>query len=164
MAAVARPAETLRSLYEAFAARDGEAMARCYTPDATFEDPVFRVSGQDVGDMWRMLTGRGEDLRISYEVVGDDRVSWTADYTFGGNPVHNVIQSTFTFAPDGRIATQIDRFSFPGGPARPWGGRASCWAGSGSSRRRCRRAWPRRSPDGSSGSARRRDVSAGPRF
>jgi hypothetical protein len=124
MAPVAAPAETLRTLYQAFAARDGEAMAACYAPDATFEDPVFRVSGQDVGDMWRMLTSRGEDLRISYEIVGDDRVNWTADYTFGGNPVHNVIESTFTFAPDGRIATQVDRFSFP-----RWAGQALGWKG-----------------------------------
>jgi hypothetical protein len=121
---VPEPTETLRSLYGAFAERDGEAMAACYAPDATFEDPVFRLSGKDVGDMWRMLTSRGEDLRITYDVVGDDRVSWTADYTFGGNPVHNVIQSSFTFTPEGRIATQVDRFDFP-----RWAGQALGWKG-----------------------------------
>jgi hypothetical protein len=88
MARMAEPAQTLHDLYEAFSARDGEAMARCYTPDATFEDPVFRLSGRDVGDMWRMLTSRGEgSLRIAYDVKGgEDRVAWTADYIFEGHP------------------------------------------------------------------------------
>ena len=122
---VTTTSDTLRSLYDAFSARDGEAMAGCYTPDATFEDPVFRLSGPDIGDMWRMLTGRGEGaLHIVYEVVGDDRVEWTADYTFGGRPVHNVISSSFTFAPDGRVATQRDRFDFP-----RWAAQALGWKG-----------------------------------
>jgi len=111
--------ETLRSLYEAFAARDGEGMAACYAPDATFEDPVFTLSGTDVGDMWRMLTGRSADLRVEYRIVGEDGAEWTALYTFNGHPVRNEIRSSFTFAPDGRIATQRDRFDF----AR-WAGQA----------------------------------------
>jgi hypothetical protein len=120
------PWEKLRTLYEAFAARDGDAMAACYSPHATFEDPVFRLSGGDVGDMWRMLTTRGEGspLQLVYEIKGDDRVDWKADYMFGGNPVHNEISSTFTFDPDGRIATQVDRFDFP-----KWAGQALGWKG-----------------------------------
>ena len=118
-------AKTLHSLYDSLAAGDGEAMATCYAPDATFEDPVFSVSGRDVGDMWRMLTSRGEgELRIAYKVFGDDRVKWTADYVFGGHPVHNVISSRFTFAPDGRIATQVDRFDFA-----KWAAQALGWKG-----------------------------------
>jgi SnoaL-like domain len=117
--------ETLRQLYEAFAARDGDTMAGCYAPAATFEDPVFRLSGGDIGDMWRMLTSRGEGtLQLRYEVKGPNRVDWTADYTFGANPVHNEISSTFTFAADGRIATQVDRFDFP-----TWAGQALGWKG-----------------------------------
>ncbi|HEX9823695.1 MAG TPA: nuclear transport factor 2 family protein [Actinomycetota bacterium] len=107
------PAETLRLLYEGFAARDGEAMAACYAPDATFEDPVFRLTGSDVGDMWRMLTERGKDLRVAYTVVDDANVEWTADYTFEGSPVHNEIRSEFELDDDGRIAKQVDTFSFP---------------------------------------------------
>jgi hypothetical protein len=48
-------AETQASLtrfYEAFARRDGEAMAALYAKDATFEDPVFRLTGSDIGKMW----------------------------------------------------------------------------------------------------------------
>jgi hypothetical protein len=113
------PAETLRALYDAAVRRDGEAMAQCYAPDAIFQDEVFRLAGRNVGDMWRMLMGRSTDLRVSYEVLGEDRATWTADYTFEGNPVHNEISSSFTFAPDGKIATQVDRFSFP-----KWAGQA----------------------------------------
>lgn len=118
------PTQTLRSLYDAFAARDGEAMAARYAPEATFEDPVFRVTGKDVGDMWRMLTERGRDLRISYRIVDDAHAEWTADYTFEGNPVHNEIRSAFEFAPDGRIAKQVDTFDFP-----TWAGQALGWKG-----------------------------------
>jgi hypothetical protein len=121
---VPTPAETLRSLYEAFAAGNGEAMAACYAPDATFEDPVFRVAGKDVGDMWRMLTERGRDLRISYHIVDDAHAAWTADYTFEGHPVHNEIRSAFELAPDGRIAKQVDTFDFP-----RWASQALGWKG-----------------------------------
>ena len=113
------PEEILRTLYDAAARHDGEAMAECYAPDATFQDEVFRLAGRDVGDMWRMLMGRGGDLRLSYEVLEEDRVDWKADYTFEGNPVHNEISSSFTFTPEGKIAAQVDRFSFP-----KWAGQA----------------------------------------
>ncbi len=113
--------ETLRSLYEAAVARDGEAMARCYAPDATFEDEVFRLQGRDVGDMWRMLMGQSTDLRVTYEMVNENSARWTADYTFEGRPVHNEIASTFTFASDGRIQTQRDRFDFAAWAAQALG-------------------------------------------
>jgi hypothetical protein len=109
----------MRRLYDAAIARDGEAMAGCYAPDATFQDEVFTLAGHDVGDMWRMVMGRSADLRVSYEIVDESSARWIADYTFEGRPVHNEITSTFTFAPDGRIQTQRDRFDF----AR-WAGQA----------------------------------------
>jgi hypothetical protein len=111
--------ETLRSLYEAASVRDGEAMARCYAADATFEDEVFRLAGQDVGDMWRMLMGRSTDLRVTYEIVDESSARWIADYTFEGRPVHNEIESSFTFAPSGLIQSQRDRFDFA-----KWAGQA----------------------------------------
>ena len=116
--------ETLRRFYEAFAARDGETMAAQYAPDATFEDPVFSLSGRDVGDMWRMLTERGKDLQIEYRIIDEAHVEWAADYTFDGNPVHNEIRSSFEFAPDGRIAKQADSFDFP-----RWARQALGWKG-----------------------------------
>ena len=51
--------ETIARLYAAFAARTGAAMTACYAPGAHFRDPAFGdLSGDDVGAMWRMLTGR----------------------------------------------------------------------------------------------------------
>ena len=110
-------AELIERFYAAFARRDGDAMAACYAPDARFSDPVFgELRGSEPGDMWRMLTGRAEDLEVrlvSHEA--DDatgRANWVADYTFRtGRRVHNDIQATFRFR-DGLIAEHDDRFSF----------------------------------------------------
>jgi ketosteroid isomerase-like protein len=110
---------TLRRFYDAFAARDAETMAACYAPDATFRDPVFDLSGGDVGDMWRMLLDRGGDLQLDYRIVDDTHAEWVARYSFGGRPVRNEIRSSFTFAEDGRIATEVDDFDFP-----RWAGQA----------------------------------------
>ena len=57
-------ASVIRELYEALDRHDGEAMARLYAPDGRFKDPAFgELSGAEAGDMWRMLTGRAEDLK-----------------------------------------------------------------------------------------------------
>ena len=108
--------EVVSRLYQAFAARDHEAMARCYTPDAQFSDPVFTdLRGTQVAAMWRMLCQRATDLRIVHRDVsagGDNGAAhWEAWYTYSatGRPVHNVIEATFTFR-DGLIATHHDHF------------------------------------------------------
>lgn len=116
-------AETIRRLYEAFAAHDGDAMAACYAPDARFDDPVFALRGGDVGDMWRMLTERGS-ARITFEIEGDARARWTAEYDFDGRPVRNQIESAFAFDGNGRILRQVDTFAF----AR-WARQALGWKG-----------------------------------
>lgn len=99
-------------------------MAACYAPDARFRDPVFRLSGGDVGDMWRMLTERGEDLRVDYRIVDDAHAEWTAYYTFDGHPVRNEIRSAFEFDAEGRILRQVDSFDFP-----KWARQALGWKG-----------------------------------
>ena len=108
--------EVVSRLYQAFAARDHEAMARCYTPDAQFSDPVFTdLRGTQVAAMWRMLCQRATDLRIVHRDVsagGDSGAAhWEAWYSYSatGRPVHNVIEATFTFR-DGLIATHRDHF------------------------------------------------------
>jgi len=107
----------VESLYDALARRDGAAMAACYAPDATFDDPVFSLRGAEVGAMWSMLCARGRDLAVSWrDVTADDAcgsAAWEARYTFAatGRAVHNCIASAFTFV-DGRIATQRDAFDF----------------------------------------------------
>ena len=111
-----RHAEVIRAFYAAFQRRDHAAMGACYTPDATFSDPVFPdLRGPQVAAMWRMLCERGTDLRVTFgeveatEAGGSAR--WEAWYTFGatGRPVHNIIRAEFTFR-DGRIARHRDDF------------------------------------------------------
>jgi ketosteroid isomerase-like protein len=108
----------IERFYSAFDQRDGAAMAACYTPDATFSDPVFPdLRGSEPGDMWRMLTSRATDLRVElHEHEADDErgsAHWIAHYTFAqtGRPVVNDIRASFRFR-DGLIAEHQDRFDF----------------------------------------------------
>ena len=110
---------TIDRFYTAFAARDGRAMGECYAPDATFTDPVFgTLDAADAGAMWRMLTGRAEDLRVEVpeKHAEDSRGSarWIARYTFTqtGRPVVNDVRARFRFADGGLIAEHVDEFSF----------------------------------------------------
>lgn len=107
----------IERFYTAFARRDGTEMAACYTSDAHFRDPVFDLSGEHVGAMWRMLCERGEALHI--EASGIDvnadvgSAHWQARYTFSntGRHVHNLITAHFRFR-EGRIAEHVDSFNF----------------------------------------------------
>src|SRR5215207_2269126 len=91
-------AEQIERFYAAFDRRDGDAMAALYAPDGHFRDPVFGdLTGEEAGAMWRMLTGRAEDLRV--ELVEHDARSaqWIARYTFTqtGRHVVNDVRATF---------------------------------------------------------------------
>lgn len=108
----------LDRFYAAFARLDGDAMAGCYAPDATFSDPVFvGLRGEQPGGMWRMLTSRAKDLSVNVVSRDADDVAgtahWVAHYTFAqtGRPVVNDVLSRFTFA-DGMINSQVDEFDF----------------------------------------------------
>jgi ketosteroid isomerase-like protein len=108
----------IREFYAAFAARDAEAMARCYHRDVFFSDPVFpRLRGREASDMWRMLLSRATDLQVTLdEAAGDAEggtAHWTARYTFTrtGRPVVNRVRAMFAFR-DGLIVRHYDSFSF----------------------------------------------------
>jgi len=110
----------IRTLYDSLDRHDGEAMAACYAPTAQFRDPAFgELSGAEAGDMWRMLTGRAEDLSV--ELADHDAndetgtAHWIAHYTFTdtGRPVVNDVRARFRFA-DGLIVEHVDEFSFFG--------------------------------------------------
>lgn len=106
-------ADLIRGFYTSFQSLDGDAMASCYAPDATFSDPVFtELRGDDVGDMWRMLCSSARDFSLTFDSVTDDSAHWIADYTFSstGRPVVNDIQAHFVIA-DGRIQHHRDSFS-----------------------------------------------------
>ena len=115
---MSEPAQLIDTFYEAFARRDGPAMADCYHADAEFSDPVFvGLEGPEVGGMWKMLCERAKDLKIEHSGVWaeDERggARWEAWYTFSatGRSVHNRIEATFTFR-DGKILRHQDDFSF----------------------------------------------------
>ncbi len=109
--------ETIKRFYGAFGQCNGAAMTACYADGAHFRDPAFGdLHGDDVGAMWRMLTGRATDLKIElHEHEADAETGsahWIARYTFStGRPVVNDIQAKFRFA-DGLIVDHIDDFDF----------------------------------------------------
>jgi ketosteroid isomerase-like protein len=108
----------IERFYGALGAKDGAAMAACYGPDATFEDPAFgQLDAQQAGAMWRMLAARAADLTVDVSEVKADgdtgSARWIAHYTFTqtGRPVVNDIRASFRFA-DGLIAEHRDRFDW----------------------------------------------------
>jgi ketosteroid isomerase-like protein len=117
--------ETIERLYAAFAARNGSAMTACYAPGAHFRDPAFGdLEGDDIGAMWRMLTGRARDLEITLREHDADETTgsahWIARYTFStGRRVENDIQARFRFDEAGLITDHVDDFDF-----RKWASQA----------------------------------------
>jgi ketosteroid isomerase-like protein len=110
--------ELLQQFYAAFADKNGEAMASCYAPQATFTDPVFvGLKDGEPGAMWRMLTSRSKDLVVELVSCEADESSgsahWIATYTFAqtGRRVVNDVRSSFRFA-GGQIVEQRDDFDF----------------------------------------------------
>jgi ketosteroid isomerase-like protein len=110
--------ELIQHFYSAFNEHDGAAMAAAYAPDAHFWDPVFQdLTGAQAGAMWRMLTGRAEDLTVEladHSSNGDTgSAHWIAHYTFTqtGRKVVNDIHASFRFA-DGLIVDHRDEFDF----------------------------------------------------
>jgi ketosteroid isomerase-like protein len=110
--------ELIQRFYAAFDRADGDGMAACYTPDATFSDPVFPdLHGQEVGAMWRMLAGRSTDLEVElreHSAEGDTgSARWIATYTFtrSDRKVVNDVQASFRFR-NGLIAEHHDEFDF----------------------------------------------------
>jgi ketosteroid isomerase-like protein len=109
--------ELIERFYTAFGRCDGVAMTACYAPNAHFRDPAFGdLEGEEVGAMWRMLTGRASDLKIELHEHEADEDSgsahWIARYTFStGRSVVNDIQAKFRFV-DGLIVDHVDDFDF----------------------------------------------------
>ncbi len=109
---------TIERFYAAFGECNGAAMTACYAPGAHFRDPAFGdLEGEEIGAMWRMLTGRATDLKIELHEHEANEESgsahWIARYTFStGRSVVNDIQASFRFAADGKIADHVDDFDF----------------------------------------------------
>lgn len=124
LSAVHPNAELLTRFYTAFANKQPATMRASYAPNADFSDEVFPgLKGEEIGDMWEMLSQRAQNFRLEFrDVTADDTkgsAHWEAWYLFGGKrQVHNIIDATFTFR-DGKIATHVDRFDF-----HRWSGQA----------------------------------------
>jgi ketosteroid isomerase-like protein len=108
----------LQQFYRAFQNRDAPGMAACYAPDARFSDPVFPdLAGQEVADMWQMLTTNARDFELEFgEIHADDErgdVRWRARYTFSktGRAVTNSVHAHFQFK-NGKILRHRDNFNF----------------------------------------------------
>lgn len=108
--------QLIENFYQAFQQHKGEKMASYYAADARFSDPVFSdLRGQQVGDMWRMLTERAQDFSLVYDGVQANEETgeahWVASYMFSktGRKVVNNVHSKFTFK-DGKIVSQHDSF------------------------------------------------------
>lgn len=110
--------QLIEHFYAEFGKCNGAAMTACYAPGAHFRDPAFGdLEGDDIGAMWRFLTGRATDLKIElHEHEADETTGsahWIARYTFSatGRAVVNDIQAKFRFA-DGKIVDHDDDFDF----------------------------------------------------
>ncbi|NPC59181.1 nuclear transport factor 2 family protein [Caenimonas soli] len=116
--------QTIEMFYGAFARLDADTMARCYAPDAVFDDEVFALRGKrEVTGMWRMLCeamrAKGADVwKLDYRDIRADATRgaahWDAHYRFSatGRIVDNSIDANFEFNPAGQIARHKDRFDF----------------------------------------------------
>ncbi len=111
---------TIERLYAAFARLDAKTMQGCYAAEARFDDEVFSLLGaEQIGGMWRMLcqTTRAKGLahwHLEVSDITDHSAHWEARYLFSatGRLVHNKIDATFEFDPQGLILRHRDRFNF----------------------------------------------------
>ncbi|MEA2432661.1 MAG: hypothetical protein QOG54_118 [Actinomycetota bacterium] len=109
-------ADLISEFYSAFAKGDHATMARSYSDDATFSDPVFRnLDAEEARAMWRMFCTSGNDIDLTFRDVEADDTSgsahWEAIYAFPktGRRVHNKIDAAFSFR-DGKIVRHKDDF------------------------------------------------------
>jgi len=109
--------KVLQKYWTALGKGDGKTMATCYADDATFRDPIFALTGAEIGAMWRYLMDGKGDLVVATKPLlidnGTARGEWTATYTFTatGRKVVNHIFSNIE-AHDGKIVAQEDLFPF----------------------------------------------------
>ncbi|HET6399361.1 MAG TPA: nuclear transport factor 2 family protein [Candidatus Thermoplasmatota archaeon] len=140
------PEQVVRRLHDALRARDADAVAACYRPDARFQDPVFgELAPGEVRDMWRMLLARAQDLEVrTVDVQGTGGASASATTSFRytlswtGRRVHNTIHSAFVVQ-EGRITLQHDAFPFHAWAAQAFGWRGRLLGRSARLRRRVQR-------------------------
>ena len=110
--------ELINSFYTAFQKLDYKGMARCYSDDIVFFDPVFGLlKGDEANYMWEMLCTSAKDFSLTFgNIIELDEeyatCDWVASYTFSktGRKVVNKIKANMRFA-DGKIIEHSDAFS-----------------------------------------------------
>ncbi len=109
--------DLINNFYESFAKADPEGMVICYDENIVFSDPAFgELKGNNAKNMWRMLLGRGNDIKITFEnVQADDKTgsaNWRAEYVYSqtGRKVINIISAQFEFN-NGKIIKHTDSFN-----------------------------------------------------
>ena len=110
--------ELTNQFYAAFQKLDHAGMARCYSDDIVFFDPVFGLlRGEEAKAMWEMLCKNAKDFSLTYSNIQhlDEEYStcdWIATYTFSrtGRKVVNKIKANMRFE-NGKIAEHSDAFS-----------------------------------------------------
>lgn len=110
--------ELINNFYAAFQKLDYAGMARGYSDDVVFFDPVFGLlKGDEAKYMWEMLCKNAKDFSLTYGNVIelDDEYctcDWVATYTFSktGRKVVNTIKANMRFH-GGKIIEHSDGFS-----------------------------------------------------
>lgn len=95
--------ELVKQFYTAFQNKDAVFMASCYHSDASFQDEVFTLQGEDVGHMRAMLCARGKDMTLTFR---DISVNANGQITCHWEPIKDLW--TFIKNDDGLIHLNID--------------------------------------------------------
>lgn len=119
-------AATIQRFFQCFAGGDFRGMQACLHPAVEFRDIGFDLTGKkQVGAMWHMICEKGtrimfRDIRLDdQDSTGNTwLVHWECNYEFAKEegdkprPIHNKIDSRFTFAGDGLICIHHDECDF----------------------------------------------------
>ena len=110
--------ELINNFYSAFQKLDYTGMAKCYSDEIVFFDPVFELlKGEQANHMWEMLCKNARDFSLTFgNIIELDEeyctCDWVATYTFSGTgrKVVNKIKANMRFA-GGKIIEHSDAFS-----------------------------------------------------
>ena len=97
--------QLIERLFSALSRGDFRSAADCYRDDSEYRDIAFNLKGQrDIAAMWHFVCSKRVDV-IFRDIRADERsgsAHWEARYRYSktGRPVHNRIESTFTFRDD----------------------------------------------------------------